>query len=119
MSISTKIRMSRGGWLVWVALGAAVPALGQEAARANSAGGLKIESVEQVPARQKLSEASQVLARLAGPLKDVLKSLEEARSEKDVLKLNCVNEKLTQIKGGLRVVQQADLTLQEAVAKAD
>ena len=48
---------------------------------------------------------------------DVLKSLEEARSEKDVLKLNCVNEKLTQIKGLLRVVQQSDVSLQEAVAK--
>jgi hypothetical protein len=123
MSTSTKNRTSRGGWLVWVALGIALPAVGQEAAPpAQSESlkeGLKIESVEQVPDRQKLSEASQVLARLEGILKDVLKSLEEARSEKDVLKLNCVNEKLTQIKGLLRVVQQSDVSLQEAVAKAD
>jgi hypothetical protein len=116
---STKNGMSRGGWLVWVALGMSMPALGQEAAPANNAGGLKIESVEQVPDRQKLAVGTQVLARLEGILKDVLKSLEEARSEKDVLKLNCVNEKLTQIKGLLRVVQQSDVSLQEAVAKGD
>ena len=47
------------------------------------------------------------------------RALEEARSEKDVLKLNCVNEKLTQIKGLLRVAQQSDIALQEAVAKGD
>jgi hypothetical protein len=117
--MTTKSRISKGGWLIWVALGFALPALGQEAQPANAVGGLKIESVAQVPDRKKLSEASQVLARLEGILKDALKSLEEARSEKDVLKLNCVNEKLTQIKGLLRVVQQSDVALQEAVAKGD
>ena len=33
------------------------------------------------------------------------------------MKLNCVNEKLTNIKGLLRISEQADIALQEAVAK--
>jgi hypothetical protein len=119
MTTTTKSRVSRLGWLACVALGLTSPAFGQETPSASASGGLKIESAEQVPDKKKLAVATQVLARLQGILKDVLKSLEEARSEKDVLKLNCVNEKLTQIKGLLRVAEQSDIALQEAVAKAD
>ena len=120
MGKTTKSRLSKGTWLAaCVALELAVPAYAQESPAVNASGGLKIESAEQVPDKRKLTEATQVLARLQGILKDVLKSLEEARAEKDVLKLNCVNEKLTQIKGLLRVVEQSDIALQEAVAKGD
>jgi hypothetical protein len=87
------------------------PALSQEP--------LKVETKDQVSDKDKISEASAVLSRLQGVLKDVLKSLEQARNEKDVVKLNCVNEKLTQIKGLLRVADQSNVALQEAVAKAD
>ena len=119
MKTTTNSRVGRAGWLaVAASLWLAMPARAQEPAPATSPG-LKIESTEQVPDKRKLSEATQVLARLQGILKDVLKSLEEARAEKDVLKLNCVNEKLTQIKGLLRVVEQSDIALQEAVAKGD
>jgi len=50
---------------------------------------------------------------------DVLGRLEEARATKDVVKLNCVNEKLTQVKGLLRISEQSDVALQEAVSKRD
>jgi hypothetical protein len=122
MEIMTKSRVRGAGWLAaCVSFGVAAQALGQEPLPppADASAGLRIESTEQVPDKKKLAEATQVLARLQGILKDVLKSLEEARNEKDVLKLNCVNEKLTQIKGLLRVVEQSDIALQEAVAKAD
>jgi ribosomal protein L9 len=52
-------------------------------------------------------------------LKQVLGRVEEARNEKDVVKLNCVNEKLTQIKALLRVAEQADIALHEAVSNRD
>jgi hypothetical protein len=119
MAMTTKSRVIRLGFLACAAWGLARPAWGQESPPPTSSGGLKIEAAEQVPDKKKLSDATQVLARLQGILKDVLKSLEEARSEKDVLKLNCVNEKLTQIKGLLRVAEQSDIALQEAVAKGD
>jgi hypothetical protein len=49
-------------------------------------------------------------------LKLVLGRAEQARNEKDVVKLNCVNEKLTQMKALLKVAEQADVALREAMA---
>lgn len=68
---------------------------------------------------EKLEAATQHLARMKTSLKQVLSRVEEARNEKDVVKLNCVNEKLTQIKALLKVAEQADIALHEAVANRD
>ena len=68
---------------------------------------------------EKLSTASTYLGEMRGVLSMVLGLLKEARAEKDVIKINCVNEKLTNIKGLIRISEQADITLQEAVAKGE
>jgi hypothetical protein len=49
----------------------------------------------------------------------VVGRIEEAREEKDIVKLNCVNEKLTQMKAFLKVAEQADVALNEALATRD
>jgi hypothetical protein len=56
---------------------------------------------------------------MRGSLSKVLGYFEEAREQRDVLKLNCVNEKLTAIKGLLRVSEQAAVTMMEALAMKD
>src|SRR5512136_1986435 len=66
-----------------------------------------------------LDRADRDVVRMKQVLKQVLGRVEEARGEKDIVKLNCVNEKLTQIKGLLKVAEQADVSLQEAVARKD
>jgi hypothetical protein len=68
---------------------------------------------------EKLRRSAEALTKMRGSLKSVLVKLEEARNSKDVVKLNCVNEKLTQIKGLLRISEQSDIALQEAVAKKE
>jgi len=68
---------------------------------------------------QKIQKADDSIIRMKQVLKQVISRLEDARSEKDIVKLNCVNEKLTQIKGLLRVSEQADIALQEAAARKD
>ncbi len=68
---------------------------------------------------EKLEKSAEHLARMKSSLKVVLSRVEEARIEKDVVKLNCANEKLTQIKGLLRVAEQADIALHEAIANKD
>ncbi len=68
---------------------------------------------------EKLEAAADHVARMKAALKQVLGRVEEARNEKDVVKLNCANEKLTQIKALLRVAEQADIALHEAVANRD
>lgn len=66
-----------------------------------------------------LEKADKDVASMRQVLKQVLQRLEESRAEKDVVKLNCVNEKLTQVKGLLKVAEQADISLQEAIARRD
>ena len=77
------------------------------------------EKASEVPDAQKLSRSSTAVSQMQATLKVVLGKLEEARNTKDVVKLNCVNEKLTQVKGLLRISEQSDVALQEAVAKKD
>lgn len=67
----------------------------------------------------KLEASAEQLARMKTSLKQVLARVEEARNEKDVVKLNCVNEKLTQMRALLKVAEQADVALHEAVTKKD
>jgi len=81
--------------------------------------GLKVEDQEQIPDKEKLNRARADVERMRGLLKEVLQRLEEARREKDVVKLNCVNEKLTQMKGLVRVAEQSEVGLQEALAKGE
>lgn len=72
-----------------------------------------------VPDPEKLERSTAALGDMREVLRQVLEKLEEARRTKDVVKLNCVNEKLTQIKGLLRISEQADVALQESVARRD
>jgi hypothetical protein len=67
----------------------------------------------------KLEAAAENIARMKTSMKQVLGRVEEARNEKDVVKLNCVNEKLTQIKALLKVAEQADIALHEMVSNKD
>jgi hypothetical protein len=67
----------------------------------------------------KLEAAAASLGRMKAALKQVLGRAEQARNEKDVVKLNCVNEKLTQIKSLIRVAEQADIALHESIATKD
>jgi hypothetical protein len=78
-----------------------------------------LEKASEVPDAEKLSRSAGSLGDMREVLRQVLEKLEEARRTKDVVKLNCVNEKLTQIKGLLRISEQADVALQEAVARKD
>jgi phage I-like protein len=90
-----------------VAALAALPAAAQQPARPSLSG------------PEMLDRADKDVASMRQVLKQVLQRLEESRAEKDIVKLNCVNEKLTQIKGLLKVAEQADISLQEAVARRD
>ncbi len=49
-----------------------------------------------------------------------IQSLQEtARRQKDIIKLNCVTDKLVQAKVNINIAEQAMTTLQESIARAD
>jgi hypothetical protein len=77
------------------------------------------ERASDVPDAGKLARGDKALTTLREVLRDVLAKLEEARRARDVVKLNCVNEKLTQIKGLLRISEQAHVALQQAVYRKE
>ncbi len=69
--------------------------------------------------REMLSKSQEYLKKMKNIYKEILSLLEEARKEKDVVKINCINENLTAIKALLKIAEQADVSLQEAVIKKD
>jgi hypothetical protein len=73
--------------------------------------------VEQVPDTEKPEKVREHVARMKEILSKVLIHLAEARDEKDIVKLNCVNEKLTNIKGLLKISEDGDVRMQEAIAR--
>ncbi|GEN12657.1 hypothetical protein SAMN05443572_11127 [Myxococcus fulvus] len=78
-----------------------------------------LEKASEVPDAQKLERSSQALGVMRDVLRQVIGKVEEARRTKDVVKLNCANEKLTQIKGLLRISEQADVSLQESLTRRE
>ena len=68
---------------------------------------------------EKVEKAADNVVKMKSAMKAVLKRVEDARSEKDVVKLNCVNEKLTQVKGLLKVAEVAEVQLSESIARKD
>jgi hypothetical protein len=68
------------------------------------------------PTPDRLEAAADSIARMKHGVKLVLARAEQARNEKDVVKLNCVNEKLTQMKALLKVGEQADAALRDFAA---
>lgn len=69
--------------------------------------------------RHQLAQADENLDRMRQAARQVTGRLEDARKEKDIVKLNCVNEKLTQIKGLLKMSEQAKAAAEEAMARRD
>ncbi len=76
----------------------------------------RFDEIEQMTPRQLSDRAESYVQEMRLMLDQVLRMLEEARLEKDVVKLNCVNEKLTHIRGLVRVSEEGQVSMQEAIA---
>ena len=79
----------------------------------------KGSSGAEISDEMKLSNSQQYIGRMRKILTQVLKHLEEARHDRDIIKLNCVNDKLTAVKGLLKISEQANINLQEAIVRRD
>jgi hypothetical protein len=68
---------------------------------------------------EKLRRAAEAVQGMRASLRQVTAKGEDARTQKDVAKLNCVNEKLAQMRGLLKVAEQSEAALKEATARKD
>ncbi len=66
-----------------------------------------------------LDRAAEDLVKLRRALKEVLSRVEDARLERDLVKLLCADEKLARMKVLVAVAERADMALAEAVATHD
>ena len=73
--------------------------------------------IEQVSPDQMKKESDEADAEMQKNLKRLLQMMEKARTARDVVLLNCLNEKLTKVKALIRVGEQASVNLQEFLAK--
>ncbi len=109
------LRLPAFGGLLLLAV-AAVPALAQTATAAPVVIGGKASGIADADRARRANDAVQ---SMRGSLRQVTARVSDARNEKDVVKLNCVNEKLAQIKGLLKVAEQSETALKDALASQD
>jgi hypothetical protein len=76
----------------------------------------KDESGRDVPVSQYIPLSDQSLQEMRKELTDALSTLKSARDAKDAVRLNCVNDKITAMKGILRISEDAFISLQEAAS---
>jgi hypothetical protein len=118
--VSRKVVIVAGFILVAASIAAAqTPAPAPQQTPAPRFGAPRSEEDQNLSGPERIARTASHLDRMRGVLKTVLKYLEEAREKRDVIKLNCVNEKLTAVKGLLKMSESADVSMQEALARRD
>jgi hypothetical protein len=66
-----------------------------------------------------MKRADAEMVRIQRGFKEVLSRVEDARNERDLVKLLCADEKLARIKVLVDVAERADISLAEAIATGD
>jgi|ETNmetMinimDraft_30_1059905.scaffolds.fasta_scaffold83994_1 hypothetical protein len=100
--------------LILVAIPLLLPA--SMATRARAADEESVPYNELTP-RQRLDYSEDTVTEVKDAVRKVLKMVGVAQKDKEVLLLNCLNEKLAGLKALLKVVEDADLAMQEALAR--
>lgn len=80
---------------------------------------IKGEKKDSLTPAQMAQEADELIKAMREGLKSVIAVQQIARKQKDVIKLNCVNDKLLQVKQLLNIAETANTDLQEAIAQSD
>ncbi len=98
---------------------AAVQPLRDDAARTDqtpSLADVDVANAQQLSTSEKQGRAERALGEMRDALRRVTEILGEARTAKDIVQLNCVNEKLTQVKGLLRISEDASVKMYDAIS---
>lgn len=75
-----------------------------------------VPGLAKMSGEQKKKQATQKLDAQRQALAKGTELLSDARGRKDIIQLNCINEKLTQVKGLLRVSERAHVSMLDAMA---
>lgn len=95
-------------------------ASGQTAQTGTSAeGGVEFRKGASLSPQEQATQAQEYRTKMDEILRRMEKLAEMSRREKDIIKLNCVNDKLIPAKGLMNVGDQANLALEQATANKD
>jgi hypothetical protein len=100
--------------LVFVAIPMLLPAITATQARAADEDAVPYNELSP---RQRLDYSEDTVTEVKDAVRKVLKMVEVAQKDKEVLLLNCLNEKLAGLKALLKVVEDSDMAMQEALAR--
>lgn len=116
-------------WKIWISasvLSFSLIAVGQQEANTSveMSGGpseklVSAKRYAKMTDAQITEKAAKLVKRMRKDYTKVLTLLTEAREQRDIVKLNAVNDSLTQIKGLLRAAEASNVKLQEALANKD
>lgn len=114
---SMKVAMRLRPVLIVAALGAGSFVLAETVPAAGDVkGAADDDDADNTPAGKYAEEANEALSSMRVSLQKGLDEVKKARDEKDALRLTCVNEPVTAMKGVLRVAEDANVDLAEAIA---
>jgi len=99
---------------VWIGTGLLLLAVGMGRAQEPA-----YRNAERLSVPEKQERSAKEVERMKDSLRQALERLKTARERKDILQLNCVNDKLSAIKGLLKLSEEAWSNLLEAIAKGD
>lgn len=77
--------------------------------------GKSYREAERLPSSEKVKLAGEALASMQDALKFTLRELQSSYESKDVTQTNCIKERLSTVKGLLRISEEAEINLSEAV----
>lgn len=86
---------------------------------AASAQQLGYRMAEKLSTPEKVSKAEKNTVKMKAVLRQTIQRLKDAKERNDILQINCVNDKLSAIKGLLKISEEAGGNLNEAAAKSD
>ena len=78
-----------------------------------------LKKIDKIPPADKQENAAKYVAESKQLLANVTGVLKDAREKKDIIRINCVNDKLIRIKALARSAEMAELYLREALTKKD
>lgn len=74
-----------------------------------------LANAKQISTQDKQTNVEKMLSEMRAALRRVTELLAEARRNKDVVQMNCLNSKLLQVKGLLRIAEDAAVKMYDAV----
>jgi hypothetical protein len=80
---------------------------------------VKFKKASQLTAGEQLNQSKIYVGKMRSVLARASKLAKKARTDKDLIKLNCVNDKVVRIKGNLRLAEQLQNNLKTAAARND